>query len=162
MKTLVIFYSRTGTAKKVAEALAEKLACETEEIFDTQDRSGPMGWLYAGRDATLRKLTKIKPPEKNPADYELAVIGTPIWSFNVSTPIRAYLNEFKNKLPRVAFYCTMDGSGAERAFREMGQIIGKEPSATQAFLTKEVANNTDSHQEKINQFAKKLHGQGVE
>ena len=32
MKTLVVYYSRTGTTKKIAVELAEKIGAEIEEI----------------------------------------------------------------------------------------------------------------------------------
>jgi len=49
MKALVVFYSRTGTTKQVAEALAQSLNCDSEELIDTKKRSGPLGFLSAGR-----------------------------------------------------------------------------------------------------------------
>ena len=146
MKTLVVFYSRTGTTKKVAEAIAQKTGADLEEIKDTANRSGAMGYVRSGRDAMRKKLTKLEPLLKNPADYDLVVIGTPIWGWNVSAPVRTYLTEQKEKfLPeadkKVAFFCTMGGSGDKNAFSEMEKIIGKEPVATLALTTKEVVKN---------------------
>ena len=34
MKYLVVFYSRTGVTKKVAQYLAQRLSCDCEEIID--------------------------------------------------------------------------------------------------------------------------------
>jgi flavodoxin len=45
MKALVVFYSRTGATKQVAEALAESLNCDSEELIDTKKRGGPLGFL---------------------------------------------------------------------------------------------------------------------
>jgi len=154
MKTLVAFYSRTGTTKKVAEKIAEILVCNLEEIFDIKDRSGAYGYLTAGRDATLRKLTTLQPLENNPADYELVIIGTPIWSWNVSTPIRTYLENNKSKFRQVAFFCTMGGSGGQRAFSEMEKIINIKPVATLELQTKEVVKN--EYEKKLKEFIEKL------
>ena len=60
MKSLVIFYSRTGNTKKVAENIANDLNCDIEEIFDTKNRAGSIGWLSAGKDANTKKLTTLK------------------------------------------------------------------------------------------------------
>jgi flavodoxin len=43
MKTLVVYYSRTGTTRKVAEAIAGILRCDIEEVVDTKKRSGILG-----------------------------------------------------------------------------------------------------------------------
>ena len=153
-KILVACYSRTQTTKKLAEELAQKLGADIEEIKDTVDRSGGMGYLLSGKDATLRKLTTLEKTEKNPREYDLVIIGTPIWSWNMSVPIRTYHTEHKGEFPKVAFFCTMGGSGEKRAFAEMSEIIGKKPVATLAMKTVEVVKATA--REKIDSFIARL------
>lgn len=153
-KILVTYYSRTQTTRKVAENLAEKLGADIEEIKDTVDRTGVKGYWLSGKDATLRKLTVLEKSEKNLSDYDVVIIGTPIWSWNMSVPVRTYITENKDKFPDVAFFCTMGGSGDERAFKEMSEIVGKEPVGTLALKTVEVVKN--SAEEKIEEFVKAL------
>lgn len=154
MKTLVVYYSRTGTTKKVGEEIAKKLGADKEEIIDTTDWSGPIGWFYAGRAGMKRLFTKLKRPKLNPADYDLLIIGTPIWSFNMSAPVRTYLTAFKNKFKKVAFFCTMGGRGDQKAFKEMGEIIETEPIKTLTLTTKEVTG--DNFQNKLEKFISSL------
>lgn len=137
MNILVAYYSRTGATKKLAGFLAEKLGAETEEIKDLKNRAGALGYLSAGRDGATRRLTKLEAPRFNPADFDLVVIGTPIWSFNLSAPIRTYLTEHKDEIKQAAFFCTMGGKGDDKAFKEMGEIIGKKPAAVLSLKTKE-------------------------
>ena len=154
MNSLVIFYSRTGTTKKAAETIVNTLRCDIEEIFDTKDRSGAMGYLMAGRDTTLGKSTTIKPTVKDPIQYDLVIIGTPVWVYNMSLPIRAYLGQNKEKLRKVAFFCAMGGDGDKRTFAEMEKLCGQKPLATMTLLTKEAMKNEVT--EKIKQFIDKL------
>lgn len=140
-KILVIFYSRTGATKKVAKTIADLLQCDIEEIFDIKDRGGAMGYLMAGRDATLKNLTTIKETVEDPSLYDLTIIGTPVWAFTMATPIRTYIVGNKEKLKKVAFFCTEGGSGGRRAFREMETLCGQKPIAMLELLTKEVARN---------------------
>ena len=144
MKTLVVYYSRTGTTKKIGEEIAKKLRADVEEIRDTVDRKGVWGWLISGRDAMKRRLTKLHRPSKNPANYELVIIGTPVWAGNVSVPVRTYLAAFKDKFKKVAFFCTLGSKGDKRTFSEMEKVIAAEPVATLAIATKETAVNTYS------------------
>jgi len=153
-KILVVYYSRTQTTKKVAEILAEKLGADLEEIKDTVDRTGVKGYWLSGKDATLRKLTVLEKSEKDLSNYELVIIGTPIWFWNMSVPVRTYVTENKDKFPQVAFFCTMGGSGDERAFKEMSEIIGKESVNTLALKTIEVVKNSAG--EKVEAFVTKL------
>ena len=153
MKTLVVFYSRTGVTGKLADYIAKKIGAETEEIKDTVNRAGAIGYLLAGRDGTLRKLTKLETPKLNPADFDLVIIGTPIWSFNMSAPIRTYLEEYKNQFKQAAFFCTMGGSGDKKAFKEMGEVTGKKPVAA---LTLKTAEVVASSFEKADKFCDEL------
>ncbi|MGW8184964.1 MAG: flavodoxin family protein [Candidatus Moraniibacteriota bacterium] len=153
-KILVTYYSRTQTTRKVAENLAEKLGADIEEVKDTVDRTGVKGYWFSGKDATLRKLTVLEKSEKNLSDYDMVIIGTPIWSWNMSVPVRTYITENKDKFPDVAFFCTMGGSGDERAFKDMSEIIGKKPISILALKTVEVVKN--SAEEKIEEFVKSV------
>jgi flavodoxin len=152
MKTLVAYFSRTGTTKKVAEMIAEKMGADVEEIKDIIDRSGVKGYLKSGRDAMKKRLTKLEPLQNNLAEYDLVIIGTPIWGWNMSVPIRTFVTEQKNNLKQVAFFCTMGGSGDEKAFSEMAEILEKKPLWTLALKTKDVA--TGNFSDKVNEFVK--------
>jgi len=153
-KTLIIYYSRTNITKKVAETLSQKLNADLEEIKSIKNYSGAIGYLIAGREATIKKAAKIEATTKNPADYDLVILGTPIWSFNISSPIRAFIEQNKDKIKKTAFFCTMGGSGDIRAFVEMEKISNKKPTATLSLLTKEVINN--QAEEKIDSFINKI------
>jgi len=151
---LVIFYSRTGNTKKVAQEIVNKLQCPIEEIFDTKDRSGVLGYISAGCDTTKKSLTELKPISHNPAEYDMIIVGTPVWGWGVSTPIRTYLKNNKNSIKNTSFFCTMGGSGGDRAFKQMEEICGKPAIATLALLTKEVTEN--NFEEKIISFTKQI------
>ena len=154
MKILVIYYSRTGTTRKIAEKLSADLSADIEEIIDTKDRSGAMGYIFSGRDSMKKRLTEIKPLEKNLSEYDLILIGTPIWAWTVSVPVRTFLEKYKDNLKRVAFFCTMGGSGDKKAFSEMEKISGKKPTAVLALTTKEVVQNNFA--EKLGEFQKQI------
>lgn len=64
MKALVAFYSRTGNTKKLAEEISKILEADIEEIRDKKDRSGAIGWLFAGKDATSKETTELEKTEK--------------------------------------------------------------------------------------------------
>lgn len=154
MKTLVIFYSRTGITKKVADVIARKTGAELEELRDTQDRSGIKGYVISGRDATLRRQTRLEKIGHDPSDYDLVMIGTPIWSWNMSVPVRTYLSEHKDSFNEIAFFCTMGSSGDKRAFSEMGEIVGKNPLGTVSLKTVDVVKNNFEH--KLDEFVKAI------
>lgn len=154
MKILIVYYSRTGVTKKVAEILQQKLNCDSEEIISVKDRKGPIGYMISGREAMQGTLAEIKPIISNPADYELVIVGTPVWAFTMSSPTRTFLTEQKDKLKKVAFLVTMGGSGQEKTYKKMAEIIGQQPIATLDLKTEEVVKG--KAEERINEFVRKL------
>jgi flavodoxin len=151
MKKLVVFYSRTGTTKKVSEMLTRLLKADIDEIMDEKNRAGIFGYIWGGRDALSEKTTKIK-FSKNPKEYDIIIIGTPIWAGKMAPAVRTYLLDNKSKLKKVAFFCTKGGEGNGKTFEGMEKLAGK-PIATLSLRTKEVINNET---EKAMEFIKTI------
>ena len=84
MKSLVVYYSRTGKTKFVAETIAAELGSDIEEIVDLKNREGKIGWMSATQNASRGKETQIAPTKKAPNDYDLLIIGTLVWAFNTT------------------------------------------------------------------------------
>lgn len=156
-KCLVAFYSRTGTTRKVANAISKTLKkCDVEEIFDRKNRSGMLGYLGAGRDAALKRLTMIKETKNDPARYKLIIIGTPVWAHTMSSAVRTYITKNRERLKgiRMAFFCTSYGAGSKSAFADMEKLCGKPPIDVLELTTKEVQNEEFIH--KVKDFVGKI------
>lgn len=132
-RALVVFYSRTGTTRRVASDLASLLSCEVIELFDVQDRAGITGYLRSLRDVLFPRRTSYGPPLDALTDYDLVVIGTPVWAGSPSAPIRSFLLDHAAELRQIAFFGTCGGRGLERTFRKMREIVGRAPIATLGF-----------------------------
>jgi len=160
MKVLVVFYSRTGTTKKVAERIAEELKSNgvevvLEEVIDKKGRSGLTGWLGAGKDATFRRPAEIEPLKANPADFAVVAVGTPVWAWTVTPAVRTFLKEHAASCQRLAFFCTMRSFGAERTFRTMEELAGKAPLATLALIARCVkSDDEEKFIAKVKEFSK--------
>ena len=153
MNTLIVYYSRTGTTAKVAEVLKEKLGADIAEIKCDKYPLGAKGYMQAGKDATLKSITKIKMTDKDLTNYDLVFIGTPVWSWNVSPPVRTFCRRQKDKIKKAAFFCTMGGSGHKKAFKSMADEIGIAPRDVLGLLAKEVLNS--QIQDKLSNFINK-------
>lgn len=153
-KTLVAFHSRTGYTRRVAESLARRLNADVDEIRVVRERAGLLGYLRCALEARGRYVPEILPARREPARYELVVVGTPIWAWCLSSPVRSYLRKHRHELKRVAFFCTMGGAGAENAFGDMTELCGKAPVVTLALTDREIDGRR--HQAKLEPFAKAL------
>ena len=150
-KILVVYFSRTGTTKNVATAIARELDCDIESIAEDRSRSGVFGWIRSGYEATFGKTRPIHAPRFDPSDYELIVIGTPTWNQAPSSPVISYVRMHRKALSSVAFFCTFDGRGEEAVFARLAQETGIDPLAV---LGLKRAHVESSHaQPKIVSFA---------
>jgi len=130
MKALVVFYSRSGYTKKLALAIAKSLGAELEEVFGKKGKLGPGGFLSALSDTISKKPAEIVPAKKNVSDFDLVVLGTPVWVGALSSPMRAFLLQNKQGLNKVAFFCVSGSGTAQNAFKQMSMILGKGPIAS--------------------------------
>jgi flavodoxin len=143
---LVVYYSRTGNTRRVAEELAARGGWDLERVIDTRPRDGLIGYLRSGFDSLFRRTTTLAPPRHDPADYDLVVVGTPVWNASVSTPIRTWLEERRGLLPALAFFATEGGRGAPHAFRQMALLAGGTPIATLELTDEELRRGALEHQ----------------
>ena len=141
MKTLVIYYSKSGNTKKIAEGIASSQIFDIEEIIDPKERKGIIGWILAGKNALLKKSTPIEQIKSNISDYDLVILGTPIWVYSMAIPVRSFLKEHKDKIKNVAFFATMGKDGDKQTFAEMQSICNKEPLLTASFTENQIKNN---------------------
>lgn len=154
MKTLIAFYSRTGNTKKIAETLAKSINADLDEIIDQKDRSGIKGWILGGRDAFKQSLTEIT-IFQNPDDYDLVIIGTPVW-VGASTPaFRTYLAENKSKIKKFAVFTTSGGDGPQKTVALSEKILGKKSQAFAGWTTADLKNSVLTKQ-KLDNFVEAI------
>jgi len=154
MSILVVYYSRSGMTKKIAQVIAEKLGADQEEIISLEERKGLTGYLKSGQEAAQKKLAIIKPPEKKVGDYDLVIVGTPVWVGTMASPVRTYLNSNLGRFRKVAFFTTQGSIKDQKVFKELTEVLGKDPIATLKVKTKEAA--TDDYTIKLEKFLKEV------
>ena len=96
---LIIYYSRTGKTKLVCDILEEHLNAHLLEIEDPVDRSGHLGYMKSAYDAFTHRRTPIEPEQPDLSPYPYIIIASPIWSWNLCTPIHTLFekNSFEGK-----------------------------------------------------------------
>lgn len=154
MKALVVFNSRTGITKKVAESIKKILKCDIEEIYEKKSREGVLGYLIGIYESIIEKPAEIKKTKKNPGSYNLVIIGTPVWAGKMSCPIRTYISQNKKHFKKIAFFCTMKGIGSESTFKDMEKLCRKKPIALLELISKEVMKR--NYIQKVKKFVSNL------
>lgn len=106
-KTLVVFYSATGSTRNVAQEIAKEIGADTFEITPVQAYTNDdLNWQNNNsrvskehNNESLRDvaLTKITPD--NWVSYDTVLIGYPIWWYIAAWPVNNFVkcNDFTGK-----------------------------------------------------------------
>jgi flavodoxin len=129
MKALVVYYSRSGNTRRVAKAIADALGATLEELHETRDRTGALGYIRSGIDAVRKKSAELAPIASDSAEFDLVVLGTPVWAFTMAPAVRTYIQQNCGKIKRAALFCTLGSAGQEKTFRDMAAALELEPAA---------------------------------
>jgi flavodoxin len=140
-RVLVVFFSRSGNTQRLAYQIADAGRWDSEPIADHTRRSGLVGYLRSSVEAWLGRDVRIDPLRHHLANYDLIVVGTPVWNRSLAPPVRAFLREHRDELPRVAFFATCGVSGAGRVLEQMAALAAQPPVATLIVTERELWAN---------------------
>jgi flavodoxin len=156
MKKLVIFYSLDGNTKFIAENLAKEIGADILELKPEKEisRIEPIKHLWGGKQAFLKETPRLKNYNLNLEDYQIICIGTPVWAYNFSPPLRTFLKENKIKNKKIILFCTC-GQAKRKTFNNLREKLeGNEIIGEIEF--KNVLKNPEENIRKLNDFLKKL------
>ncbi len=138
MKCLVMYYSRSGTTKKVAEKIADILNCDREEIVPLRKHTGLIGWIISGYEAARKKLPEIVDVKKSLDTYDAIIIGTPVWAGTMSSPVRAFIRAYGDRFKKIGCFATKGGDRESRACNEIADMVGRQSEAILELRKKDV------------------------
>ena len=117
MKTLVVYYSKTGTTKKVAEALIAKKNCDYDEL------------LY---DEELKSVNSMR----GPSEYDCVILLAPVWALSLAEPMKLYISKYKSDIKRYGLIVTCGRFGLSGCIRNCLSSIGIKPEIALKFRSK--------------------------
>lgn len=152
VKILVVFYSKTGNTRQVAESIGKSFNCDIEEIKEKKNRKGIFKTIIEIKDAVLGNQTNICNTKKDPSEYDVVIIGTPVWASHAAPAIRTYVDKNKDKIKCPAFFNThgMEKTKESSAFKDLEKVISKKPIALMEISKAEIKN--EDYRKKIEIF----------
>ncbi|MEM7123913.1 MAG: hypothetical protein AAF563_21740 [Pseudomonadota bacterium] len=152
--TLIVCYSRTGTTRRVTDAIVAASGAPAEIITEARSRGGFFNYMRSGKEALLKRAAPIQPTHHDPSGFGLIVLGCPVWAGHIPSPMLTYIDTNKRRMREVAFFATQMSSSADKMFRQMAAQIGREPVATLTLLQRDV--DSGSHLDAVQRFAAEL------
>ena len=114
-KTLVLYYSQTGTTKTVADEIQRQLGADIDSIVPVES----YGYDYYATIERWRKEREdsikvvIKPIHANINDYDTIFLGFPVWGGTYASPIATWLADNKLEGKTIITFATFGSGGLE-------------------------------------------------
>jgi len=120
MKSLVVYYSFEGNCDLIATLIQEEIGADLLRLKPIKDlkSKGFTKYMWGGKQALMKQKPELEKTDLVLEEYELIIIGTPVWAWNFSPAINTFLteNEIKNK--KILLFCC-HGGGPGKTLQKM-------------------------------------------
>jgi flavodoxin len=137
-RVLVTYYSLSGNTERVAKDLAARLGADLQQVREHVDRRGLLGYLKAALDSLHERSAMLGELERSAADYELVLVGTPIWAGKITPAVRTYLKTIRGQARRIAFFTTSGSTDIARVLPAMERLAGAAAAGSAGFTDREL------------------------
>lgn len=131
-KTLVVYFSATGSTERVAEYIANAMNADTFELTPVQPyTSSDLNYNNDSsrvsrehNDPSLQNVELTATTVDNWSEYDTVFIGYPIWWHAAAWPVNSFItgNDFTGKT--VVPFCTSASSGLEGSDEKLKDMAG--------------------------------------
>ena len=160
MKTAIVYYSLNGNTRMIAEEIGKRLSADVIPIFPVKafPDKGVRKFLWGGKSAAMKEEPELIPYEFDAENYDLIIIGTPVWASTFTPPIRTFVKQNREKLKtrKLAVFTCFSGGGADKAIERLKEFA-EVPSFEETLIL--VDPKTKPSPEKkaaVEEFCKKL------
>ena len=122
-KTLVAYFSATGTTMEAATKLAKVIHADVHEIIpEVPYTSADLNWNNKNSRSSIEMANKSSRPAvaskvENMAQYDTVFVGFPIWWYIAPTIINTFLEQYDMAGKTIVPFFTSGGSGAGETLR---------------------------------------------
>jgi len=126
-KSLVLYYSETGTTKTVAQELQKQLGADIESIEAVEPYSGNFQeTIQRGqREMQSGETPQLKPLKSKIADYDVIFVGYPIWFGTYAMPIATLVKNQDFAGKTVVPFCTFGSGGLNTSSDALRKALPK-------------------------------------
>ena len=126
-KSLVLYYSETGTTKAVAEELQKQIGADIEAVEAVEAYSGNFQETIqrSGRERESGQSPAIQPLKSDLADYDVIFLGYPIWFGTYAMPIVTLVKEQDFAGKTIVPFCTFGSGGLNTSSADLVKALPK-------------------------------------
>ena len=141
-KTLVAYFSATGSTSKIAEKVAKAADADIFEIKPAVPyKKEDLNWMDSKARSTVEMNDPASRPEtagtvENMNQYDTVIIGFPIWWYVAPTIINTFLESYDFSGKKIALFATSGSSG----FGETINRLSVSVDASAEFVSEKLMN----------------------
>ena len=126
-KILVVYFSRSGNTREVADQIHEKVGGDIFEIQSVKPYPDDYDECVEQAKKELEKgyRPKLKTMVKNIESYDVVFIGYPDWWSTIPAPVRVFLSAYNLSGKTIVPFCTHEGSGLGRSVTDISKLCPK-------------------------------------
>ena len=120
-RILVVYFSHEGNTKFVAEKIAKLAEADIQPLVPKKQlasKTSSSKFFWGGAKVYMRTKPELKKLAKNPKDYDVLFIGTPVWAWTFAPPLRTFFSEIRLKDKKIALFACDEG-GLGKTFEKM-------------------------------------------
>lgn len=156
-KTLIIYYSNTGTIRGVSDQLSGLTGADTYEIkpIKAYDKNMWTAWDVARAERDQNRLPELATALPDLAAYDTIVLGIPVWGYTLANPMITLLNTLDLQGKTVyAFWSFYDHD--EEVEKDLNRLIQNGSYAGGLPLTQGILHNPSRLKQALADFAHKI------
>lgn len=128
MKSVVVYYSLTGSTSLVGKMIAGKLGADMIVLKPEKEipSKGAGKYFLGGKSVMFHEKPKLLNDTINIDSYDTLIIGTPIWAGSFTPPVNTFLSDNVIKDKNIYLYATHSpGTNAEKCFVKMKEKLSR-------------------------------------
>lgn len=154
MKTAIVYYSMHGNVRYVSEKVAKELGADLIELKPVKayPDKGAMQFLWGGSAVTFKKKPDLEPYSFKAADYDLVIIGTPVWAGSFTPPLRTFFENNDLTGKKIAVIATSGGGDSAKCLQAIREATKADSLAATLSLVDPKDKPSDNVEKEISQF----------
>jgi flavodoxin len=115
IKSVVIYYSYEGSTRLIGESIAGAIEADLLPLIPKKEitRQGFSKYFWGGSQVMMKRKPELMPFEVNPLEYDLILIGTPVWAWTFSPPVATLLKTIDFSGKKIALFSCHGGQNGK-------------------------------------------------
>lgn len=121
MGKAVVYYSRSGNSKKVADILAQEIGGEPIRIESDMNWKGFIGYMKAGYYSMTKKIVPIR-LERQLSDEDEIILVAPLWAGDVAVEAHSFIEKHDKAAIRMVVLSKSSELKNQERFRSVHMV----------------------------------------